>query len=243
MAGPPSAEPVPGWMERDIETARPQLWMESPSTVLRSRAEDADETEMFSVKMGRPGNRLAMGTGAMLGGHWQSQRIQAFNHSILGNTTYAKLPRGKSKREFHRQVHRKHSAADPKPLDELRQVAHTRVGDATNKLGAVSSPLRSAAGAALDMSKLAYFTQTFTPQTAGFRDVLRQGKVDPNCSVHDFRTRQLGAEPVHEGRLVTDATRYREHTLRNPAPLRAPRFDSTNRYDTYAASGSRVRLL
>ena len=231
----------------DFTTASPaavrsQRWTEAPQQVLNHhRGSDADETEIFAVRQGRPGNRLAMGAGAMLGGHWQSQRVGAFSHSILGNTRYARLPSGS---RFPHQVHRKHSAAAPKPISELRAEALERVANPRGAAG--NSPLKTAAGQAIDMTKLAYFTQTFTPATIGFRDVLRQGKMDPNCSVGDFRTRQLAEEPVHEGRLITDATRYREHTLRNPESLRSLRYDSGARYNSSYPSdvsrSSRVRL-
>ena len=75
----------------------------------------------------------------------------------------------------------------------------------------------------------AYLTQSFSPERVAFRDQLLQTKIDPNSSLGLFKYRQLGKEPVHEGRLCTDATRYQEHTCKQPPTLRNLRRDPIGR--------------
>ena len=92
-------------------------------------------------------------------------------------------------------------------------------------------------------------TQSFKPDYIGFRDELFRGKLAPNSSVGEFRSRQLGHEPPHEGRLVTDATQYQEHVHKLPPTLLHLRRDPIGRasrlnscYPSDLSRSSRVRV-
>lgn len=203
--------------------------------VLRNRVEEAVETEIFDVRPGHRGNRLASGAerrSTALGGHWMSQRTSAFSRGILGNTRFAQPPGVHTERRSRPSLSQ--TAKEPQTL--LAAAEEKR-------------PDLQPTATALKLAGHAYLTQSFKPGYIGFRDELFRGKLAPNSTVGEFRFRQLGMEPPHEGRLVTDATKYQEHVHRLPPTLlhlrrdpigRASQLDSC--YPSDLSRSSRVRV-
>ena len=176
--------------------------------VLRDRAPDrcVKEREIFNIRPGYPGNRLATRTDGG-GGHWMSQRTASFTSNVVSNRSCLgdELRRKEHRTAAQKAIMRSSSSSygDMVAAKQSRQAGDHRFAVQTLRPAHVP---RAAEESDLDPAAMPNATTTQK----------LSGAASPG--MREFQAAQAGR--VSANMFQTDVTKYKEHCTHNPPTYR-----------------------